>query len=270
MENNQFEVVHCETQEQWDFVKEMLGYTFLNKWNMSKQNSCISTICSSSGDINWYKERNSKIYSFNDWCTKFNHQFEEFKVGHYVISKNELCVIDRINGGNTYVCIPLNENSNWSAHFVSSDSLQKATVEQIAEYTNKGRTNFKSEEEFKVGDWVYVTSNEKGSYKRQGDVFQVVKTLKCTSFSGFFFEEYKSVLSHRIRKALPHEIPQSLPKISEMQPISGTIDVLDLKCYGSLQELAEATKQEYKVEEGYLPYPEPIVSLQSILSSLND
>lgn len=86
MKQYEYEVVHCETEEQWNFVTEKKHYKWLygTCWNMYEKNTCIRLNGCDSASKSYYEKHNSKIYSFSDWCTKFNHQFEEFKVGDWV------------------------------------------------------------------------------------------------------------------------------------------------------------------------------------------
>jgi hypothetical protein len=210
----EYEVVHCTTQEQWDFVKEKLGYTFLNQWKVSEQDSCIDIIYSGSGAINWFKERNSKVYSFQDWCVKFNHQFEDFKVGDWVvITKSDEDWVEKMD------------------KFVGK-------CVQITLMTKDGGICFLNDENW---NWKYK--------------------------EGHF------------RKALLHEIPQlEFKTFVAGQDVSVDvryikIEILRNPCQeiflNSFQEVMYVAKQEYKVEDGYLPYPEPIIDLSLILSTIN-
>lgn len=66
--------VHCETQEQWDFVTKTLDYDWNNGvWDKHKELTFInldykhySSIQSSSYDI--------ILHTFKEWCNKFNHK----------------------------------------------------------------------------------------------------------------------------------------------------------------------------------------------------
>lgn len=85
-----FEVVHCTTQEQWDFVLTKIPNTIGQSsecFSLYEDRSCLETISGSRGPIDWFKEKNSLIYSFKEWCDKFGHVFEEpksqFEVGKW-------------------------------------------------------------------------------------------------------------------------------------------------------------------------------------------
>jgi len=77
-----YEVVHCMTQEQWDFVTDKLNYTWTTgKWSSDIHNSCINLNINQHASTFFYKTKNYKIYSFDEWCNK---------KGYTVISKEEL------------------------------------------------------------------------------------------------------------------------------------------------------------------------------------
>lgn len=90
MENKQYsyEVVHCETQEEWDFVLKIMkskGLTtpdnsvFRNIDTENYGGNCIEFSAKTSNFCwkNWYlKQSEYKIYSFSEWLDKFNHRKE--------------------------------------------------------------------------------------------------------------------------------------------------------------------------------------------------
>lgn len=63
-------VVHCTTQEEWDFVSNKLEYIWFNSYqfNLYKNNSCIKLSANTCGNLNWYKDNNYQILSFQEWC----------------------------------------------------------------------------------------------------------------------------------------------------------------------------------------------------------
>lgn len=93
--NYENEVVHCETQEQWDFIRSKCntqhGIYNLN-WEKRDCKSypegvAISINNSSYCGLNYWKNNKANILSFQEWCDKFGHQFNEFKVGDWVCAK---------------------------------------------------------------------------------------------------------------------------------------------------------------------------------------
>lgn len=62
-------VVHCTTQEEWDFVSEKLGYSWsVSKWSDNKENSCININRYASASKSYYEAEGFKIYPFKQWC----------------------------------------------------------------------------------------------------------------------------------------------------------------------------------------------------------
>jgi hypothetical protein len=74
-----YEVVHCKTQEEWDFVFKMnpgklnYGKNIYEK-DYKNGDGCISLkeLCHS--PLNFYLEENAKIYSFEEWCAMNNYK----------------------------------------------------------------------------------------------------------------------------------------------------------------------------------------------------
>ncbi len=70
-------VVHCKTQEEWDFVTEKLGYKWEFKtWSTDKELSCINLKGKYSDKITYYSKENYYIYSFDEWCKEFGHSMK--------------------------------------------------------------------------------------------------------------------------------------------------------------------------------------------------
>jgi hypothetical protein len=76
-----YEVVHCNTQEEWDDVisKKNRHNLSSSTWKHYNNKSCI--IINTTDDINmigtyssieWFFKRNTRIYSYNEWCEKTN------------------------------------------------------------------------------------------------------------------------------------------------------------------------------------------------------
>lgn len=75
-----YQVVNVKTQEEWDFVSKCLGYEFKIMTFMSHKNdSCINLFGLHSGNIDYFRERNSTIYSFNEWCELTNNYPENIR-----------------------------------------------------------------------------------------------------------------------------------------------------------------------------------------------
>jgi transcription antitermination factor NusG len=108
-EKYKYEVVHCKTQEEWDFVCNVLGYKNFNTYNVYGFKSCINLNTKNYADkdgaayktIRMLSNGNgkAKIYSFDEWCEmtgKYPEKKTEspvkFKVG------DKVKVIDQTNG----------------------------------------------------------------------------------------------------------------------------------------------------------------------------
>jgi len=100
----QYEVVHCTTQEEWDFVLD----TIPKHYQLSKEKHRFEEYCKNYPEgiavcwedksycgLEYFTKYNTKIYSFSEWYKKFNHKPDfmketncEFKVGDWVIVKS--------------------------------------------------------------------------------------------------------------------------------------------------------------------------------------
>jgi hypothetical protein len=84
-----YEVVHCITQKQIDFLINKCSATsalfkagLRLKESLSEYPEGIAINQKDDGycGLNWYKSKNSKIYTFNEWCTKMNYVFPVDKI----------------------------------------------------------------------------------------------------------------------------------------------------------------------------------------------
>ena len=71
------QAVHCETQEQWNFVIEKVGYSLCkNDFNEYKSESCVILNSKNHmGSLKWATKENYQILSFSDWCAQSNYEF---------------------------------------------------------------------------------------------------------------------------------------------------------------------------------------------------
>ena len=76
------EVVHCETQEQWNIVNNKLpsDRRLINNWDSYEEKSCIDFNNFQYSGIDWFQGENYKIYSFDEWF-----QLIELKEKNYVL-----------------------------------------------------------------------------------------------------------------------------------------------------------------------------------------
>ena len=80
-------VVHCTTQEEWDFVNSKLDSRFKSPsyiWKNYENESCKCFNNNEYSSLDFYKTKNSLIITFQEWCDKFNH------VNPFVVEKKSL------------------------------------------------------------------------------------------------------------------------------------------------------------------------------------
>jgi len=80
----EYKVVHCTTQEEWNFVLDRIKNPLEVIENSFKNynNICINIITGTYERLEWYQNHNSKIYSFKEWCEEFNHEFSILEYKH--------------------------------------------------------------------------------------------------------------------------------------------------------------------------------------------
>lgn len=153
-----YEVVHCTTQEEWDFVNLKLDSEYKLRssvWGFYKTQSCKCFNKNEYYDLQFYKSKNSLILSFEQWCTKFNHNPDFNKPKE--LNKEELLkeAKRRYPDGCTYKGLNLKEEANGEVH----------TVFKSNPYWYKERTSI-SLEEFKGvvyanGKWAEIIESPK-------------------------------------------------------------------------------------------------------------
>lgn len=151
-ESYKYEVVHCTTQEEWNFVTEHLDSKFNggNNWTTHKEFSCKELNSRDYCSLGFYKQLNSKIYSFQEWCDKFGHEpkfmkkNQEFVHGEYYFAtgNNSEWIIrfDKIAGDTLYDLGSLSlttesyyGKSVWSRNY-NDYVFRKATKEEIRHF----------------------------------------------------------------------------------------------------------------------------------------
>lgn len=100
-EQPKYEVVHCKTQEEWDFVIKTEKITKLNSktFKQNEKECIVLKALKYQSDIHtasshkWLSENNAKIYTFEEWCNNNGYNFESIKKsveGHFYIKlKNQ-------------------------------------------------------------------------------------------------------------------------------------------------------------------------------------
>lgn len=109
--NYKYEVVHCRTQEEWDFVTSKINPIARSSY---PDYDTINIDGSGWREFSYWKDK-AKIYSFQEWCNKFNFNYEnswiseakkKFKIGEKVIDlmNKEAIITEKweILGNNLY------------------------------------------------------------------------------------------------------------------------------------------------------------------------
>lgn len=246
-ETYKYEVVHTETQEQWDFVLSKLtpgcllskqSKDFTGNKSLYPEGISVSFSDNSWCGINYFKQENSKIYTFEEWLDKFGHKSEYLKQNQQLdkfpneghcksLDKDLINYLIETRG--TTDCkgskdrsegVGWNYTSYWYLRDCSNSNKPKYELEQLSKFFNKKQEQWTPQ----VGDWIY--SNRLGCWdyneckhpvkiveikddKFRYDLFSNTKT---NSFKKGDISEYYG-FSGIVRKALPHEIPtQELSK----------------------------------------------------------
>ena len=122
LEQKKYEVVHCTTQEEWDFVCDRLKRAWAKDDFVKKDYTCMSISYSGWHTLDHFQKQNCKILSFSEFCTKFNDQFvpkKEYQVGKwYKLSSGKIWMDkpwyikykEYINGLHTAECFINDDN----------------------------------------------------------------------------------------------------------------------------------------------------------------
>lgn len=80
-EYKDYEVVHCETLEQWKIVNSHIDYEFRleNQWDVEKEFTCKVLHEREYFHIRFFMEKNSKIYTFDEWLKLNNLNISKLK-----------------------------------------------------------------------------------------------------------------------------------------------------------------------------------------------
>lgn len=164
------EVVYCETQEEWDFIRSLYGQVKI-PLNTSMPYLRVDVPRNGSNGTYDNPNPNYKIYPFKEWCDKFGHKPDfmnnknKFKAGDYIVITE--CNYPSYNGTLNYCYkliddrfhfeplnrIPLEETAHKKARY--------ATAEEIEEYDRLGKpydvTTLQSEEV--IPEYVEVLAN---------------------------------------------------------------------------------------------------------------
>lgn len=233
-----YEVVHCTTQEEWDFVAKVLGRTTSVSFNYF--GDCIrlnNPECSEK--LTYCKnDNNCKIYSFQEWCNKFNHKpdfMNKQEPERKQPSMEELLeeARRRFPIGSTFKLIPIYPGDGLKTCKVSNYAWLEGDIDSNGNYLYyKGKwaeiisLPEKIEEEWKpcVGDWVTIEDSDKlenGCMGCPKGTFIVVENADENYVQGLLRTDentfivkisntpfrYWRISNKGVKKAKPHEIP---------------------------------------------------------------
>lgn len=174
------EVVYCKTKDEWEFICEK---QFNNKdWVRFKELSCLNPPNklgngNSWCDKSWYEKEKDTIYSFEDWCIKFNLKPEFNKQPEFIVGKwykiikepsNAKYIKYKTTANNGYYeCSCFIDNTkliNFRGTFgiCTSNSLIEVSLEEIQQYLPENHIDkiVKIKDKFEKGDYIIdITSN---------------------------------------------------------------------------------------------------------------
>ena len=185
------QVVHCKTQDEWDFVSNKIGYKFTTKFEL--RNSDTINIAQLACDCKSFYERRGeyKLLSFQEWCDLNGYKMEnevKFEVGKlYSFNwdwKGKNCIIiskikevDSISISVSWrYDVWNNSNCSTCGTFLFNDisDIKELSIEEIQQYLPDGHPDkIKSNQEFKVGEYIFVMI--KG--KNFGDILKVTDSF---------------------------------------------------------------------------------------------
>jgi hypothetical protein len=144
--SDRVEVVHCTTQEEWDYVSNKMNYTFSLQWRVNAEKSCINFKARETASLRFYKEKNVKIYSFQEWCDKFGHKPDfikpKFEVGKWYKGwcEGDYTKFQKLESD----CFYFTEKIQRRKHCKKSDwwgnhsGIEEASLEEIQEFLPDG------------------------------------------------------------------------------------------------------------------------------------
>lgn len=188
-----YEVVHCQTKEEWNFVREKTTKINSQEWEQAiKQYSegiALVFNGSSWGGLNYFKQNNSLIYSFNEWCNKFGHSPDfmnkKQEIPEYLeVLQGFFCEKDPIGKiYKTTEAFPIHlehcQKLNWEEAYLKNQSCFKSSTKEAYEAQFKVYPLTPEEcfnnETIEIGDEVEVTEQYRENDAKVGKKGIVVK-----------------------------------------------------------------------------------------------
>ena len=241
------QAVHCKTQEEWDFVNKKLGNDCKNwfanpAWGNNKS-FCISfDDKNQSQTLECYQKAGYQILSFQEWCDLNGYKMENkcgFEVGKWykVCLSNQFYHVFKfksLTNNNKDVDLTddhfdINDNkwkksNSFQLKYVTE--IKELSIEEIQQYLpddhpDKLNWNIKSNQEFKVGDWVYFIGNDERlctSYWVKGMIFKIGR-IENDSICVNTERGGPSNAINQFRHATSEEIQKHLISIGQIGPL---------------------------------------------------
>ena len=140
------QVVHCKTQEEWDFVSNKIDYKFLTKFELGNKDTINPVLHSCESKSFYEKLGEYQVLSFQEWCDLNGYKMKKtrFKTGDYVVSlrpeylstvsiKFNYCYIQYKDGDKISI------DSGTTMYEDDINYARLATPEEIAEYKRVGK-----------------------------------------------------------------------------------------------------------------------------------
>ena len=235
-----YEVVHCKTQEEWDFARVNIQDNVALSSNFDKDRvNCLqlNPISGSYSRLKFYQDHNSKIYTFQEWCDLNGYKMEKevkFEVGKWYknLSKNS-----QKNTFGKFLNLRNNDKEFWM-----SECIYKG------KFTNtQGWLNYSSET-------VEINIEEIQQYLPEGHPDKIVdKSIKQYTTGSYVVALNNKLISHSIAKVTKGNIYYlnsdcRIKDDANLEIIFRRIDETNLKWFPTLQEAEEFAKTLKKEE----------------------
>ena len=173
------QVVHCKTQEEWDFVSNRIGYKFITEFELGRNDTInpLSQGCESKS----FFERHGKynLLSFQEWCDLNGHKMEKevkFEVGRWYkvcLSNQFYHIFKHIRYIENNLHVDLSpghfdvNDRRWrnskSFELKKVTSFTEVSLEEIQQYLPDDHPDkIKSNQGFEVGKWYKVVYRNVG------------------------------------------------------------------------------------------------------------
>jgi hypothetical protein len=204
---NYREVVHCSTQEEFDFVLSKFNPKNINNihWNEYKEDTCLN-ILDLSNPTNegfycykpYYLNRKYNILTFKQWCEKYNHSYEstitipnEWTANNWYVKVNSqeeaneiIEIAARMYGYDDLIDSYSYINGSWE--YVTLRHCNPAYCIQSMEY-------IKDKKERPISDFIGIVTPTNNIISMVSSIVQYLSTLKpldlVNTFSGVLSEE---------------------------------------------------------------------------------